>query len=58
MPYIVRLYRPRPEILNGTWEFLEARPQSKTEPRGDQRPEASGFVHLSPANREKSRSVV
>ena len=24
--YFVRLYRPRPEILNGTWKFPEARP--------------------------------
>jgi hypothetical protein len=24
--YMVRLYRPRPEILNGTWTFPEARP--------------------------------
>ncbi|HKX12765.1 MAG TPA: DUF1254 domain-containing protein [bacterium] len=24
--YIVRLYRPRPEILNGTWKFPEAQP--------------------------------
>jgi hypothetical protein len=24
--YMVRLYRPRPEILNGTWKFPEARP--------------------------------
>jgi hypothetical protein len=22
--YMVRLYRPRPEILNGTWKFPEA----------------------------------
>jgi hypothetical protein len=22
--YTVRLYRPRPEILNGTWKFPEA----------------------------------
>jgi len=26
--YTVRLYRPRPEILNGTWKFPEARPVS------------------------------
>ena len=26
--YMVRLYRPRPEILNGTWIFPEARPAS------------------------------
>jgi len=26
--YIVRLYRPRPEILNGTWVFPPARPVS------------------------------
>jgi hypothetical protein len=25
--YIVRLYRPRPEILNGTWKFPEAQPE-------------------------------
>jgi len=25
--YIVRLYRPRAEILNGTWKFPEAQPQ-------------------------------
>jgi hypothetical protein len=25
--YTVRLYRPRPEILNGTWKFPEAQPQ-------------------------------
>lgn len=24
--YVVRLYRPRPEILNGTWKFPEAQP--------------------------------
>jgi hypothetical protein len=24
--YTVRLYRPRPEILNGTWKFPEAQP--------------------------------
>lgn len=24
--YMVRLYRPRPEILNGSWKFPEARP--------------------------------
>lgn len=24
--YIARLYRPRPEILNGTWKFPEAQP--------------------------------
>jgi hypothetical protein len=23
--YTVRLYRPRPEVLNGTWKFPEAR---------------------------------
>jgi hypothetical protein len=26
--YTVRLFRPRPEILNGTWRFPEARPVS------------------------------
>jgi hypothetical protein len=26
--YMVRLYRPRPEILNGTWKFPEAQPAS------------------------------
>ncbi|MHA4843634.1 DUF1254 domain-containing protein [Flavitalea antarctica] len=26
--YMVRLYRPRPEILNGTWHFPEAQPMS------------------------------
>jgi hypothetical protein len=26
--YTVRLYRPRPEILNGTWKFPEAQPLS------------------------------
>jgi hypothetical protein len=26
--YMVRLYRPRPEILNGTWVFPEAKPVS------------------------------
>lgn len=26
--YMVRLYRPRPEILNGTWTFPEAQPVS------------------------------
>lgn len=26
--YIVRLYRPRPEILNGKWKFPEAQPTS------------------------------
>jgi hypothetical protein len=26
--YMVRLYRPRPEILNGSWKFPEARPAS------------------------------
>jgi hypothetical protein len=26
--YMVRLYRPRAEILNGTWKFPEARPVS------------------------------
>jgi hypothetical protein len=25
--YIVRLYRPRAELLNGTWTFPEAQPQ-------------------------------
>ena len=24
--YMVRLYRPRPEILNGSWKFPEAQP--------------------------------
>jgi hypothetical protein len=24
--YTVRMFRPRPEILNGTWKFPEARP--------------------------------
>jgi len=24
--YIVRLYRPRPEILNGRWNFPDAQP--------------------------------
>ena len=24
--YMVRLYRPRPEILNGTWTFPAAKP--------------------------------
>lgn len=24
--YMVRLYRPRPEILDGTWKFPEAAP--------------------------------
>ncbi|HEX2329447.1 MAG TPA: DUF1254 domain-containing protein [Candidatus Angelobacter sp.] len=28
--YIVRLYRPRAEILNGTWEFPEAQPVPET----------------------------
>jgi len=26
--YIVRLYRPRKEILDGTWKFPEAQPVS------------------------------
>jgi hypothetical protein len=26
--YMVRLYRPRPEILNGTWQFPEAKPEN------------------------------
>ena len=26
--YMVRLYRPRAEILNGTWKFPEAQPSS------------------------------
>jgi hypothetical protein len=26
--YLIRLYRPRPEILNGTWKFPEARPMN------------------------------
>jgi hypothetical protein len=26
--YIVRLYRPRVEILNGTWKFPELKPVS------------------------------
>jgi hypothetical protein len=26
--YTVRLYRPRDEILNGTWKFPEPRPAS------------------------------
>jgi hypothetical protein len=26
--YMVRLYRPRPEILNGRWKFPEAQPLS------------------------------
>ena len=25
--YMVRLYRPRPEISNGTWKFPEAQPE-------------------------------
>jgi hypothetical protein len=25
--YIVRLYRPRKEIVSGTWKFPEAEPQ-------------------------------
>jgi hypothetical protein len=25
--YMVRLYRPRPEILNGAWKFTEAQPR-------------------------------
>ncbi len=25
--YMVRLYRPRPEILNGSWKFPDAKPQ-------------------------------
>lgn len=28
--YTVRLYRPRPEILNGTWKFPEAQPVAST----------------------------
>jgi hypothetical protein len=28
--YLVRLYRPRPEILNGQWKFPEARPVAKS----------------------------
>ena len=24
--YMVRLYRPRPEIVNGSWKFPEAKP--------------------------------
>ena len=24
--YMVRLYRPRPEVVNGTWKFPEAQP--------------------------------
>jgi hypothetical protein len=27
--YLVRLYRPRQEILNGTWKFPEALPQAR-----------------------------
>jgi hypothetical protein len=27
-PNTVRLYRPRPEILNGTWKFPEPEPAS------------------------------
>ena len=26
--YMVRLYRPRPEVVNGTWKFPEAQPAS------------------------------
>jgi len=26
--YVVRLYRPRKEILDGSWTFAEARPAS------------------------------
>ena len=26
--YIVRLYRPRPEVLNGKWKFPEPQPAS------------------------------
>jgi hypothetical protein len=26
--YMVRLYQPRPEVLNGTWKFPEAQPAS------------------------------
>jgi hypothetical protein len=26
--YTVRLYRPRPEILGGTWTFPEAQPSA------------------------------
>jgi hypothetical protein len=25
--YMVRLYRPRPEVLDGTWTFPEAQPE-------------------------------
>lgn len=28
--YIVRLYRPRPEVVNGTWTFPQARPVAST----------------------------
>lgn len=28
--YMVRLYRPRPEILDGTWTFPEAQPVDRT----------------------------
>ena len=27
--YMVRLYRPRPEILDGSWKFPEARPTAQ-----------------------------
>jgi hypothetical protein len=28
--YMVRLYRPRPEVLSGEWKFPEAQPVSQT----------------------------
>ena len=31
--YMVRLYRPRPEILNGTWKFPEAQPSDSYTPK-------------------------
>jgi len=32
--YMVRLYRPRPEILNGSWKFPDAQPQGRTSAPG------------------------
>ena len=38
--YTVRLYRPRPEILNGSWKFPEAEPVSGTQSASREKPAA------------------
>ena len=36
--YMVRLYRPRPEILNGRWVFPVAAPVAQVQPRASRLP--------------------